>query len=301
MIRNPRTEVQVSPAETFSIECEVDDGETQAACLAAAENWFKYVADQRLTGASLENFPAKLKVKHVNRHCGLGSGTQLSFSIAVALQTILGLPIPSTSDLAQSLDRAARSAIGSYGFFQGGLLVDRGIESNQHVAELDFRGDFPEHWPVLIVSPTKQTSENIVSVSGNAERAAFANLAATSQTQRDEMISIIKEKIIPGVINEDFELFAESVTEFGRRSGQFFAAAQGGTYASSFGQQVVDEVLDVCVAAVGQSSWGPAMFVVAPSMAYGEVLKQHLEQTVENCNVEMTFADNEGVVVKHVE
>jgi beta-RFAP synthase len=294
MIQDPRTEVSFATAESFSVEC--DESVLKPAQMAA-RNWFENIADQRIVGSTFESLPVGMTIKHVGRHQGFGSGTQLAFSIAVGMQTFFGLPLPSTAELAQALHRAKRSAIGSFGFFQGGVLVDRGAQKPQHVAELDFRSDFPEQWPILIVSPAVNRENITQLVSGIREQSAFANLAATNQRQADEMMALVKEQIVPGVLEQKFELFAEGVCEFGRRSGQYFAAEQGGTYASQASQEIVDEILDVGIFGVGQSSWGPSLFAIAPSLAQAEVLQSHLADRFPGCCVAITFADNQGVRV----
>src|SRR5437870_4069759 len=53
-------------------------------------------------------------------HAGLGSGTQLALSLAAGLSAFSGLPTQSPQELALSVGRGLRSAVGTYGFAFGG-------------------------------------------------------------------------------------------------------------------------------------------------------------------------------------
>src|SRR5262245_60350247 len=59
-------------------------------------------------------------------HSGLGVGTQLALAIAAGLYTFFDRPSPSPAELALSVGRGLRSAVGTYGFAMGGLVVEQG-------------------------------------------------------------------------------------------------------------------------------------------------------------------------------
>ena len=62
-------------------------------------------------------------VADIPPHIGLGSGTQLAFAVGTALSKLFDLKL-SINELALILDRSKRSAIGMYGFAQGGFIVE---------------------------------------------------------------------------------------------------------------------------------------------------------------------------------
>ncbi|MDG2186392.1 MAG: hypothetical protein P8K79_12000, partial [Mariniblastus sp.] len=123
MVREPRYIVDV---------CEVPPGKrssqpSQALPNQWVEKWCKGFGGNLVEQVDPSRFSVTIRgsLAHLPRHMGLGSGTQLAFAAAVGLSSFLGQPIPSTEEIATVMGRAGRSAIGSYGFFQGGFLVDR--------------------------------------------------------------------------------------------------------------------------------------------------------------------------------
>ena len=245
-----------------------------------------------------DDVPVRIKVDAAPRHRGLGSGTQLAFAIATALQIWFDQPIPSSEDLALRLGRGKRSAIGSYGFHQGGFLIDRGI-ADEPMAPLDMRTDFPEEWKIALIQPLEPDTNQIF---GDAELNAFRELACTSQLQADRLASMLKNDILPSVINRDFETFAQSLTEYGCQSGLYFSEVVGGAYASAAATAIVDRVRDLGRFAVGQSSWGPTIFAIGPSEKEVNWLVEKLGNGVEDiaCQIEVVSADNRGMKVDRV-
>src|SRR5262245_48972927 len=54
-------------------------------------------------------------------HVGLGTGTQLGLAVAAGLSALCDLPAQTPQELALSVGRGLRSAVGTYGFAMGGL------------------------------------------------------------------------------------------------------------------------------------------------------------------------------------
>ena len=88
-------------------------------------------------------------------HAGLGSGTQLALSIAAGLSAFCGLPSQSPQALAISVGRAQRSAVGTYGFVFGGMIVEQGKLPGEPISPLDCRIDLPEAWRFVLVRPRR--------------------------------------------------------------------------------------------------------------------------------------------------
>lgn len=298
MIDQPRTRVSVSAADRFSIEAR--DPEVEATVRGVAERWHQHFASEAVQKIPLSDLPFAIDVGSVPRHAGFGSGTQLAFTTIAALQTLLDLPLPSAEETAIAMKRGTRSAIGSYGFLQGGFLVDRGI-GNEAVAPLDLRVDFPKDWPIVLIQKLESECDPI---SGEAEIEAFANLKPTTQQQADEMTHFLKQEIVPGILSHDFEVFAAAVTEFGRRSGLYYDDVQGGAYADPWAKKIVDRVNELGTYAVGQSSWGPTLFAICRSeFAANELVARLVEKHTDHrndmvgCRTSMTRADNRGAVI----
>lgn len=313
------TVIQASPARTFHViekrtdggSPETTSGERIDAVYQITRRWFERFGNELsadsnggLSGKvkSVENLPVQLDVLDATpRHRGLGSGTQLAMATGIALQRYFGLPIPKPDELAIGLGRAARSAIGTYGCFEGGLLVDRGKTASEQVSPIDLRVDFPEHWPIAIVSvdePTSQEASSPAGLHGVAEKEAFDRLPPTTARELLRMRALVAEQMVPGILEENYQRFAEALHEFGRRSGAYFAEIQGGPYASETISQVIDIARENNVLAAGQTSWGPSVFIIGQN-------EDHLRPAIDNlekrfgssCQIHITRADNQGVVV----
>lgn len=290
MIDSPRTEVTVSPTDRF----EVVEGPGSQACLAAIESWFGALSDS--SGAdfldrSLEHLPVKVEVVQLPpRHSGFGSGTQLAFASALALTRYFRLATPGPEELAAMVGRGKRSGIGTYGFFQGGLLVDRGKTDSQQLAPLDFQTDFPEPWRIVTVMLKDESG-----LFGQKEMDAFGNLPSTPKKDQEEMIEIVRSQIIPGVLGRDFELFSESLYQFGRKSGMMYAEIQQGPYNGPRIAALIAKIRQFGIRGVGQSSWGPCVFAITPTEAVAEDLVESLQAEYGNLgSVQITQADNQG-------
>lgn len=292
MIDAPRTLVHIQAAKKLKLNVPTD---SKTSVDAAVASWQRHFAPADFRDVAISELPVEIEVSEVSRHSGLGSGTQLVFAVALALQIGFGLPIPKAEEFATALNRGKRSAIGSYGFFQGGFLVDRGI-ANESVAPLDARIDFPEDWKIVLVRP--DGCRDVV-VHGDVELNAFANLPATTQQQADDLTAVLRDRIVPAVLQKDFTMFAESVTEYGYVSGMYYSDAQGGAYASSQAEAIVQKIRSLGDFAVGQSSWGPTIFAIGSSEKVANWLVEKLAEGKDDvaCQAEVVSADNRGVTV----
>ena len=291
MIAKPRTVITASKSESLKIT-----GLQTGACRGALSTWFNNLSIELKGELGIETFdaiPVNLEIKSCPpRHCGFGSGTQLALSSAAAVGKLLGLPTQSPEGFASTLNRGNRSAIGTHGFCRGGFLVDRGKLENEILAPLDFQSDFPEPWTIVVVQLQGPSSQGI---SGQQEKDAFKNLPPTSPHQREAMIQLVREQIIPGLVERDYNRFGESVYEFGRKSGMMFDSIQGGPYQSQSIADLVDECRNFGVKAVGQSSWGPCVVAIASSDEIAAQLAEHLnDRHGTGVAVEITKADNVG-------
>jgi len=272
MIDAPRTLVHIQAAKKLKLNVPTD---SKASVDAAVASWQWHFAPADFRDVAISELPVEIEVSEVSRHSGLGSGTQLVFAVALALQIGFGLPIPKAEEFATALNRGKRSAIGSYGFFQGGFLVDRGI---------------------VLVRP--DGCRDVV-VHGDVELNAFANLPATTQQQADDLAAVLRDRIVPAVLQKDFTMFAESVTEYGYVSGMYYSDAQGGAYASSQAEAIVQKIRSLGDFAVGQSSWGPTIFAIGSSEKVANWLVEKLAEGKDDvaCQAEVVSADNRGVTV----
>jgi beta-ribofuranosylaminobenzene 5'-phosphate synthase len=218
-------------------------------------------------------------------HVGLGSGTQLALAVAAGLNAFHDLTIESAQELANSVGRGLRSAVGTYGFLFGGLVIEQGKLPDEPISPLDCRLDLPAEWRFVLVRP-----HGLAGLAGEDEAAAIGGLPAVPQAITDELIALAYEKIVPAAVRGDFDAFADSLYRYGHLAGEIFAARQGGPYNGPVLTALVARIREFGFAGVGQSSWGPTVFAAAPSHAEADRLARCLRTGLAAGELEMTIA-----------
>ncbi len=261
MVERPGLTLMIRPAEQFEVCGPLAD---RAATFARRWAEFHRVAapDCRI---EIESAPPE--------HAGLGTGTQLGLSIAAGLSAFAGLPSQSPQELALSVGRGLRSAVGTYGFVQGGLIVEQGKLPGEPISPLDCRLDLPAAWRFLLIRP-----KDLVGLAGDDESAAIASLPEIAPAVTQRLIAEARDHLVPAAATGDFAVFAESLYRYGRLSGQCFAPRQGGPYNGPVLTRLVEQLRACGAAGVGQSSWGPTLFVAQPSQAAAETLLRQLHE-----------------------
>lgn len=198
---------------------------------------------------------------HVTRvlpsHVGLGSGTQLALAVARALAGLYGTSTD-PRDLARAVGRGRRSAIGTWTFAGGGLVVEGGrARDRDDCGPLVARLPFPPSWRALVVVPDAPPG-----VSGPDEAEAFALLPAPSEREVEHVSYVTLMSLLPALADADLAAFGCALTEIQQVTGRWFASAQGGTFASGASRALVEQLAAWGAAGVGQSSWGPAVYGV---------------------------------------
>ena len=297
MLNWPRQVLVAQPADELKII-----GPDRPEIEKIIENWFGFYSTaifpkQSIMAPSFWQLPICLRQSQaLPRHIGLGSGTQLGFATVTLLNRFFKLPFLGPLETAVQTGRGKRSAIGSYGFFQGGFLVDRGKCSAAEVAQLDFQTSFPTTWPILIAFPKQRQG-----IAGVAEDEAFSQIAATPHSHRESLIELTKQVIVPAVLKADYVGFAESIYQFGRGSGRHFAAVQGGDYNGPQVTRLIQQIRQLGVKGVGQSSWGPCVYAISEDQSQVEWLKDRLEaQWHDHYQFFITNGDNRGARIASV-
>ena len=250
----PETRLVVTPAAEF-----VATGFSANKVLRIARD---FAAQAGLPGgASIEVDAA------IPEHAGLGSGTQLSLALGVALARLYQLPM-SVRDIAALTGRGARSGIGVGAFETGGLLVDGGRGERTVVPPLIARMDFPQDWRVFLIFDSAS-----IGVHGGEELEAFKLLPPFPAEQSAEICRRLLMQGLPALAEGDLHAFGEAIHELQCRVGDHFAAVQGGgRYTSARVGQVLEWLQTQGIGCVGQSSWGPTGFAVIAGEAEAERL-----------------------------
>ncbi|HVT28742.1 MAG TPA: hypothetical protein VHE81_12075, partial [Lacipirellulaceae bacterium] len=244
----------------------------------------------------LGSLPAcEIAVESPPNHVGLGVGTQLALAVAAGLRRFFGLADVSVEEFAMAVGRGARSAVGTYGFKQGGLIVDAGKIAGETMGRLCRRVELPDGWRFVLVC-----RKDARGLAGSSESGAFARLPPVPLEVTDELWAITREQMLPAVEQQDCGMFGESVYRFGRLAGESFSAVQGGPFANAEIARLVKSIRDFGVPGVGQSSWGPMVFAVTENEEEARRLVEWLGRTRDGIAYEITVArpNNTGAEVR---
>jgi beta-ribofuranosylaminobenzene 5'-phosphate synthase len=214
-------------------------------------------------------------VLHVERalppHAGLGSGTQLGLAVARALAEIYGLPTE-TPGLARAVRRAQRSAIGTWTFAGGGLVLEGGRDPQSgRVAPLLTRLPFPSSWRCVIAVP-----DSAQGMSGDAEAQAFADLPPAPERDVERVAHLVLMALLPALADADLARFGPALSEIQSITGRWFAQAQGGTFTPGPTEELVRRMKEWGAAGVGQSSWGPTVYGIVDGEEAGVGLAERV-------------------------
>ena len=287
MVEPPVIEVTIRPAAAFHVFGDLAERARRFATLATRA-W------------SQQDMPAcAIHVRSPDNHVGLGVGTQLALSVAAGLRHFLQLPDAPVEELAASVGRAQRSAVGTYGFRYGGLIVDAGLfpgaTARGLAGRLAQRVALPDEWCFVLVCPADRRG-----LAGDSEADAFARLPPVPGEVTDELLRITHDEILPAVGRGDCCAFGEAVFRYGRLAAECFAAVQGGPFANSNIERLVGSVRNHGVTGVGQSSWGPTVFALCESESEAKELAERLRryEGAENSTITIARPNNRGAIVK---
>jgi beta-ribofuranosylaminobenzene 5'-phosphate synthase len=221
---------------------------------------------------------AKLIVERaLPEHSGLGSGTQLALAVARALAEVHRVKA-TTQELACVMGRGRRSAIGTWTFDGGGLVVEGGHRRDAPgVAPLLARVPFPPSWHCVVAVPAPARG-----MSGEDEAAAFASLPPPAERDVERVAHLVLMGMLPALADADIASFGAALTAIQTITGQWWAPAQGGTFASGQSEELVRRIAEWGAAGVGQSSWGPAVYGIVESEDAGARLADRVREAMRS-------------------
>jgi beta-ribofuranosylaminobenzene 5'-phosphate synthase len=273
MVERPGLKLTIAEDQTL-----VSTGRLSMRAVQAAHRWAQF--HQRP--------PPLVRIRLIEsppEHAGLGTGTQLGLAVAAGLNALFGLPSQTPQELAISAGRGLRSAVGTYGFVHGGLIVDQGKLSGEPISPLDCRLDLPADWRFVLVRP-----KGLKGLAGEEEAEAMAALPPVPQEVTEELIAEARERLVPAAATGQFDAFARSLHAYGRRAGECFAARQGGPYNGPVLTQLVERIRRLGYEGVGQSSWGPTLFAVAKDTVSAERLAEQVRSGQDAADLELAIA-----------
>ena len=204
-------------------------------------------------------------------HAGLGSGTQLALSVARALAELYGIDEESSA-LARVMGRGQRSAIGTWTFAGGGLVVEGGRRAGTGACgPLVARLPFPDTWRCVVAVP-----EGPPGISGADEADAFSRLPKPSEREVEHVSHLVLMALLPALAEGQIEQFGRALSEIQEVTGHWFASAQGGTFAPGQSRALVRQLAEWGAAGVGQSSWGPTVYGIVEGGGMAEQLAERV-------------------------
>jgi len=263
MLESPATAVTVRPSDTLALNLP-----------SSAEERTRKEAVGLLTrlARKVRRLPLEINVdQHVPEHVGLGSKTALLLAILAAARRALSLKL-SDGDLQHISGRGGTSGVGIHGFFLGGCTVDCGQHRSREdfeflpssasppdtVSLLTSRHEIPAEWRIYLLIPPaiRRTIEQ--------EVALFRENTPIPRDEVLDTLATVHHGVVPAVIRADLRLLTESLVHlhqigFKRRELE----AQ-----SSLVKNLYRELCRRNLGAVGMSSWGPTIYVIAEPGAY---------------------------------
>jgi beta-ribofuranosylaminobenzene 5'-phosphate synthase len=287
MVDTPSIELQISPADQFVAKGPLNERVSKFAALVAENYRLPALPDVNIEVLSTPR-----------EHTGFGVGTQLGLSIAAGLAEVLGCPWRDPLRLAQLTHRGRRSAVGTYGFLLGGLIVDGGHLAKEPLGQLAFRGQIPEDWRFMLLTPQNGSGR-----AGLDEEKAMANLPAVPRQITEELEQLTQDQLLPSLKSGDFSAFSEAVYRYGCLAGKCFAPVQGGTFATPETAELIAWLRSQGIAGVGQSSWGPTVFALLPNESAGEKLRRTFigYRAARNYDVVCAAPANKGAIIETIE
>lgn len=284
MIREPRLRLRLRHATAFSVS-----GPASARVQRAAESCRQWWQLAQLPPCCVE------VVELPPRHAGLGVGTQLALAIARGLSEWMDRQPDRVDQLALAAGRGQRSAVGTYGFGAGGLIVDRGKQPGEAVGQLQCRVAVPEQWRVVLAM-----LHGGGGLAGEAERRAFASLPPVPAEVSRRLQRLALDEMVPACQASDFDRFAAAAYEYGWTAGTCFQKVQGGPYVNPQVSELVEALRLLGAVGVGQSSWGPTVFAFAPDDMAADHLCRQLSARFapETITTLVTRAANTGADVQ---
>lgn len=206
----------------------------------------------------------------ISAHAGLGSGTQLALAVGMAFSALYDLNLTPV-EIASITSRGARSGIGIGTFLQGGVIVDGGRGSQTQIPPVIARADFPTNWRIILIYDASHQG-----LCGEHEHHAFLQLQPAQAQVSEQLCRQVLMQALPALAEEDLPSFGRAICALQTATGDYFAPAQGGRFASLKVAQVLQFLENQGVHCVGQSSWGPTGFAIVANEAQAHEVKEKL-------------------------
>ncbi len=230
------------------------------------------------------------------RGIGIGLTTSLTLAVVYAISRIAGEDID-IIDIAPKFGRGIVSALGTYAFKLGGMIVDAGFRVDRFgkVPPLIYRGEIPRNWYFIVAVPEK-VPERVIEIK-RREAEILNNLPKMSPETSGKLCRIVLTRLIPSVEEEDIETFGKAMTEFSKTAGEYWAPFQEGTYCTREVEKGINIMLEEGCTGAAQSCWGPTFYGVTDSYRTCNRVKKRLVEELGIEEVYITHVNNRGATI----
>ena len=213
-------------------------------------------------------------------HKGLGSGTQVSLCTGFLISNFNNLNL-SIENISKFLRRGQRSGVGVETFKSGGFIIDTGklkgsISPPQKLIDIKW----PKDWQIILI-----TSTNVSGFHGKKESSEFAKLTNVSSKFAKENCFNLLMKIIPGLLENDFNAFANGIQKIQENMSEIFYGNKN-NYSNQSISKIFKFVREKKYIGFGQSSWGPTGFVFCKNREQREEIFNMIENFIELKKIE---------------
>jgi beta-ribofuranosylaminobenzene 5'-phosphate synthase len=220
--------------------------------------------------------------KTIPKHLGMGSQTALSLGIGTALSKIYGIDDVSVEEMALMLGRGTVTALGTYGFKLGGLILDGGFKTDMKgkmIPPLIFRKDIPENWFFVVCIP-KAPIPKILKIKEN-ENEVLDNLKLMEKEVSAELSRLVLMQILPSFIEGDLVTFGKALTKFNSRLGGFWSDFQeDAVYCDPIVEGGIKLMLKKGAPCACQTCWGPTFYTIVKGEKTAKMLHNEMKQYI---------------------
>lgn len=228
-------------------------------------------------------------------HIGLGSGTQLSLSAGKAYCELYSIDL-SVREIAEIAGRGGTSGIGIAAFEKGGFIVDGGHSTKEKKnflpssfsrakpAPLIARHDFPD-WDIYLIIPEER------GFAGMKEKDLFEKNTPVPLTEVRELAHIILMKLLPAVVEQDFDEFSRSIHAI-----QYLGFKRAEI--SQYGDLIFNLIEELRpYGSAGMSSTGPTVYYIGEKEGV-RVAESYFKEKGYGVSVIKTKASNRGAEIE---
>lgn len=289
-LKKPSFEVIVTTSETVSKKGFVPD-----------TKYLREIKLEKNASIDIENLRVFIKSK-IPKHTGLGSGTIYRTLIRKGIQEIFNL----SDDI---FNLSSLTGVGQYTVLNGGLVIVSPVpkdntlpadvfdDNSKHRVTPNLIGSFkiPSNWHAILCVPK---DKNVSGLSGKKESEFYNNLVPPKVEDLHIISFEIITKLIPAVLNQDFDKFEESlgiITSLGWKKAER-------ELFQDYWNKTSTALYNAGAKFVGTTSSGPTSYTIldASKNNIGEV-KNHLEMILgSDSEIITSQINNSGFTVQNL-